>query len=93
MMMFGYGNHWAIWQVALMWVAMIAFLSFVIWAIYALVTNATGRATDDARRGADPRHILDQRLAKGEIDAEDYQRLCDLIDDDDRNTVATGDRQ
>ena len=46
---------------------------------YALITNIT-RKPLDTRPGTDePVRILDQRLARGEIDAEEYQRLRDLI--------------
>jgi len=79
-MMFGYGGGWPFWEVALMWVGMIAFWGLLIWAVYALVVTAT-RKPD---RGQDPQArsaaaILDERLARGEIDAEEYRRLRDLI--------------
>jgi len=84
-MMFWYGGHWAFWQAGLMWVGMIAFWALLIWGAYILIRCATrksGRVEhDDARR------ILDRRLAHGEIDAEEYRRLRDLIsakDEDDR---------
>jgi putative membrane protein len=76
-MMFGYGGGWPFWEVALMWVGMIAFWGFLIWAVYALITSA--RKTDSGHRSQDPRQILDQRLARGEIDTEEYQRLQGLI--------------
>lgn len=90
-MMFWDGGHWVFWQVALMSVAMLAFWGLLIWGVYALVTNS-GRKPDPDRRGDDPRRILDQRLAKGEIDADEYRRLGDLLVDDDRPTVSSGDR-
>jgi putative membrane protein len=79
-MMFWYGGGWPFWEVALMWVGMIAFWGLLIWAVYALVVTAT-RKPD---RGRDPQPgsaaaILDERLARGEIDAEEYRRLRDLI--------------
>jgi putative membrane protein len=76
-MMLGYGGGWPFWEVALMWVAMIAFWGLVIWAVHALITTA--RTPDAGHRGQDPRQILDQRLARGEIDTPEYQRLRDLI--------------
>ena len=79
-MMFGYGGHWAFWQVGLMWVGMVAFWGFLIWAVYALIGNS--RRPEDAQRGGDACHTLDQRLARGEIDAEEYGRLRDLIEHD-----------
>ena len=43
-MMFGYGGTgggWPVWGVALMGIGMLAFLGVLIWAGYALMTNAT----------------------------------------------------
>ena len=79
-MMFGYGGGWPFWEVALMWVGMIAFWGLLIWGVYALVVSAT-RKPD---RGRDPQvgsaaRILDERLARGEIDVDEYRRLRDLI--------------
>ena len=79
-MMFGYGSSWPFWEVALMWVGIIAFLGLLIWAVYALVVSATrkpGRDRDPQPGSA--LGILDERLARGEIDAEEYRRLRDLI--------------
>ena len=79
-MMFGYGAGWPFWEVALMWVGMVAFWGLLIWAVYALVVSATrkpGRDRDTQPGGAS--RILDERLARGEIDAEEYRRLRDLI--------------
>ena len=80
-MMFWYGGHLVFWQAALMWIGMIAFWSLVIWAIYALFTSATRstRRPGDEHQSADARRILDERLARGEIDAAEYQRLRGLI--------------
>jgi uncharacterized membrane protein len=86
-MMFGYGGGWPFWEVALMWVGMIAFWGFLIWAVYALVTTAT-RKPDAGQRGEDPRQILDGRLSRGEIDTEEYQRLRDLIAGGDQQVTA-----
>ena len=49
------------------------------WVGYVFITSGPPR-TRSRDDGADARHILDQRLARGEIDAEEYQRLRDLID-------------
>jgi uncharacterized membrane protein len=90
-MMFGYGGTgggWPVWAVALMWIGMLAFLGVLIWVGYTLMTNAT-RGSHQQRRGdqragerhsgADARGVLDERLARGEIDAAEYQRLRSLI--------------
>jgi len=100
-MMFWYGGGWAWWQAGLMWIAMIAFWALLIWAIYALVTGITRRPEQAGPGGpggqppaGDPRGILDERLARGEIDAEEYQRLRDLLDGGaDRSTTGSGNRR
>lgn len=82
-MMFWYSGGWAWWQAGLMWVGMIAFWGLLIWAIYALVTGATRRTGSGPRneepRGDDARRILDERLARGEIDTDEYRRLRDVL--------------
>ena len=82
-MMFWYGGGWPFWEVGLMWVGMIAFWGLLIWAVYALITGATRRrgpeAPGEEHRGDDARRILDQRLARGEIDTDDYRRLRDAL--------------
>jgi putative membrane protein len=94
-MMFWYGGGWAWWQAGLMWLGMIAFWGFLIWAIYALVTGATRRTGPGPRQGErggdDARRILDQRLARGEIDTDEYRRLRDALGSgDDRSTAGSG---
>ncbi len=82
-MMFWNGGGWAWWQAGLMWIAMIAFWGLLIWGIYALVTGATRRAGEPERGGqqpADACHILDERLARGEIDPGEYRRLREVLD-------------
>ncbi len=91
-MMFWYGGGWAFWQVALMWVVMIGFWGLLIWGVWAVITGATrkqgGQAPSD---GENARKILDERLAKGEIDAGEYQRLREVIAaGDGRQAAGTG---
>jgi putative membrane protein len=79
-MMFWYGAHWAFWQVSLMWVGMIVFWGLLIWAVYALISTARRPSLDrDDGESDDARKILDRRLARGEIDEAEYQRLRDLL--------------
>lgn len=97
-MMFEYGNGWPFWQVALMVVGMIAFWGLLIWGVYAVATGVSRKPADDQLdrsrdRGSEARHILDQRLAKGEIDTDEYRRVRDLIGEDQRVPVGTGDRK
>jgi putative membrane protein len=83
-MMFWYGSGgWAFWQVALVWVGMIAFWGLLIWAVYALISGATRGTGQGARAGehrtdSAPR-ILDERLARGEISTDEYRRLRDVL--------------
>ena len=81
-MMFWYGGGWALWQAGLMWVGMLLFWGVLIWAVYALISSLTRRPprTDDS----DARRILDERLARGEIDVDEYRRLRDVLDFGDR---------
>jgi putative membrane protein len=94
-MMFWYGGGWAWWQAGLMWLVMIAFWALLIWAVYALVTGITRRPSQVGQGGqqqpGDARRILDERLARGEIDAEEYQRLRDVLDGGSgRSTAGSG---
>lgn len=94
-MMFWNGGGWPFWEVALMWVVMIAFWGLLIWAVYALVTGATRRPGSDGRgeepRGDDARRILDERLARGEIDTDEYRRLRDVLaSGEDRSPAGSG---
>jgi uncharacterized membrane protein len=55
-------------------------LGALIWAVYALVVNATRKPDYDRdTQPGNAARILDERLARGEIDAEEYRRLHDLI--------------
>ena len=72
-------NGWAWWQMLLMWIGMIAFWALVICGIWALVMAATRRPDQD-RGDRSARHILDQRLAHGEIDIDEYRRRRDVIE-------------
>ena len=86
-MMFWYGGQWAWWQGGLMWLGMIVFWGLLIWGAYALITNLT-RKPGTADSGDDAVRILDQRLARGEIDAGEYRRLRELITTGDHHTPA-----
>jgi putative membrane protein len=84
-MMFWYGAHLAFWQVSVMWIGMIVFWGLLAWAVYALVTAATRTPSRGDQDGADARRILDQRLARGKIDDEEYRRLRGLIGSGDQH--------
>ena len=95
--MMSWNSGWAWWQAGLMWLAVIAFVALLIWLVYALVTGAIGRARQpehgQEQRGDDTRRILDERLARGEIDIEEYRRLRDVIAGRDQSHSGTGSGQ
>ena len=79
-MMYSYGDGWAWWQMSLMWVGIAAFWGLLIWAVYLFATSSSrgGEGRED------PRRILAMRLARGEIDGDEYRRLRALLKSDDR---------
>ena len=84
--MWGYGGHWAFWEVGLMWVGMIVFWALLVGAVYALVSTAS-RGTGTAAKIEDPQRVLDHRLAIGEIDTEEYRLRRELIKQSDHSLV------
>ena len=72
-MMFGYhdGVGWGGW--VLMVLTMVAFWGLVIYAILALFRSNSAPSTGPDGAPADPRRILDERFARGEIDLDEYQ--------------------
>ncbi len=73
-MMFHSGGSWSGWEVAGMGLGMVIFLALIIWAVYVVVT-ATSRRHVAEHHDDGAERILDERLAVGEIDADEYQRL------------------
>jgi len=66
-----------------MWIAMVGFWGLLIWAIYALITGTARRSGQPEGAGQQPggaHRILDERLARGEIDTEEYRRLREVLD-------------
>ncbi|MHB1612777.1 MAG: SHOCT domain-containing protein [Actinomycetes bacterium] len=93
----GGGVHWWGWLLGA--IGMVAFWGLVIWAIWYFVTAVTRRPEDRQPANSDPKRILDERLARGEIDAEEYRHLRDVLRGDDTTPAghtaptATGDRR
>jgi uncharacterized membrane protein len=83
-MMSGFGTGWPAWAIALMWIGMIAVLAILAWAAYALFTRSA-RRPGRGQGSTSARSVLDQRLASGQIDITEYQRL--------RGLIAAGDHQ
>ena len=77
-MMFGYGGSWPFWEVGHMWLGMIVILGLLVWGIYALMTSQP-RKQGSEPAGDPAARILDERLARGEIDAAEYQHLKDVM--------------
>jgi len=72
----GWGANWpAMVLMMLFWVALIG---VAIWAAVRFVGSGPGAAGRTA--APTPRSVLDQRLASGEIDAEQYVQLRRLLD-------------
>jgi uncharacterized membrane protein len=88
-MMFGYGaGGWPVWAMALMWAGLLVVLGILIWGGYRLLAGTLRRPHQDRPDqaglqeqpgGNDTRLILDERLARGQIDASEYQSLLELI--------------
>jgi putative membrane protein len=59
---------------------MLVFWTIVVAAIIALVrASHSGGPQHDAGRTGDAEHILAERFARGEIDADDYKQRRDLL--------------
>jgi putative membrane protein len=79
-MMFWHSGGWSPGGIAIMAVVMIALLGLLAWAAYALVTGTSRRSgSDPGGRSGSAGELLDERLARGEIDAEEHRRLRGLI--------------
>ncbi len=76
--MMNWNGGWAWWQTGLMWLGMLVLLVVLLGGVYALVT---GQPASRNRDGEDPKRILDARLARGEIDIDEYERLRKLLAD------------
>ncbi len=83
----GGGVHW--WGWLLGTVGMVAFWGIIIWAIWYFATAVT-RRPEQTRGPGETKAILDERLARGEIGAEEYRRLRDLIRGGDGTDILSG---
>ena len=79
-----YGNDgvgWGGWLIAV--VMMVVFWGAIAWVVVTLIRHGAGdrgaRTEPPATRGPDALAILDERLARGEIDEDDYRRRRDAL--------------
>jgi putative membrane protein len=81
-------NGWG-WTMMIFWALIwIGFLGLIAWlAVQWTRTNSQGSAPSQPSSKT-ARELLDERLARGEIDAAEYQRLRDLIGADDGRAPA-----
>jgi putative membrane protein len=75
MMDWGDGGGWAWWWMAPMMLFMVALIGAVVWAVIA-ATRPSSMPTQ-ARPTAE--EILNERFARGEIDAADYREHLDVL--------------
>ena len=76
-MMWGNGMGWGGWL--LMSLTTVAFWAVVVFGIVALFRDSGGPGPRDGRRDGDARRILDERFARGEIDAEEYRSRQSIL--------------
>ncbi len=83
---YGGGNHWGLW--VLMIVAMVIFWGALAWIIVTLVRHR-GTPADpipstpgpsSSPPGSDALRILHERLARGDIDVDEYTRRRSMIE-------------
>ena len=77
-MMDGYGMGAGGWTLMIiLWIALLAVIGL---AIARLFPSAGGGGSSDQRpAAASPERLLDERLARGEIDVETYERLRGVL--------------
>ena len=73
----GYGAEWWMW--GLMLVGTIGFWLLVAYAVRAVILGRRPEGDTPAPRTAEPLRLLDERLARGEIDIEEYQRTRNVL--------------
>jgi putative membrane protein len=85
MMHYGYynggGGHWGAWILVI--IAMLVFWGALAWIIVTLLrqrgSHSDPRLVPPSGTSPDALLILDERLARGEIEEEEYKRRRDLI--------------
>jgi putative membrane protein len=76
-MMNGYGMGAGGWTIMIIvWIALLALIGLAIARIF---PSAGGGSSDQRPAAASPERLLDERLARGEIDVETYERLRGVL--------------
>lgn len=76
----GGGVHWWGWLLGVL--AMVSFWAVLLWAVWYFVTALRRPPEERPPRSRDAKQILDERLARGELDPEEYRQLRDLLQGD-----------
>ena len=75
------GTHWGLWIVMI--VAILAFFGILAWAVVNIIRQRDARAgagfPSPSSASSDPLRILDERLARGEIEIDEYTRRRDVL--------------
>jgi putative membrane protein len=79
-MMDGWGGGmgaggWAL--MIIFWIALVALIGLAIVRLFP--SSSDGGAAHDDPAGKSPERVLDERLARGEIDVETYERLREVL--------------
>lgn len=80
-MMYWYGNGMSGWGYALMTVSTVVFWGLLIFGVVVLVRNLGGTSAERRFRSTrpTPEELLAERLARGEIDEDEYYRTLDTL--------------
>lgn len=77
-MMFWYGNHPGVgWSIVMMLVMLAFWGGIAVLAVYALRGALSGRSPHGGQ--PDPKQILADRFARGEIDEDEYRSRLDVL--------------
>ena len=77
--MYGYGDHMSGWGYGLMSVSMLLFWALLIIGIVALVRYLGHTGRQGAAPRPTPEQVLAERLARGEIDTDEYRERLDTL--------------
>jgi putative membrane protein len=64
-----------------MMLVMLVFLAVVVWAVVMFTHSLTSQPSyhDHGEQATDPKRILDERFARGEIDEEEHRKRRDIL--------------